>query len=84
MKNTGFYHAHLDKSGLEVIIFFMLNSAEHEILDVHKYKYVKKLSHFHTQISLKCYFSAHKCENANNIVDILTFTSRKKFLAQLS
>ena len=27
-----------ERSGPEVIIFFMLNSAEHEILNAHKYK----------------------------------------------
>ena len=37
--------------------FFMLNSAEHEILNARKYNNIKKFSFFHTQISLKCYFS---------------------------
>ena len=37
--------------------FFMLNSAEHEILNAYKYKNIKKLSIFQAQISLECYFS---------------------------
>ena len=37
--------------------FFMLNSAEHEILNAHKYKNIKKLSIIQAQISLECYFS---------------------------
>ena len=36
---------------------FMLNSAEHEILNAHKYKNIKKLSIFQAHISLECYFS---------------------------
>ena len=31
--------------------FFMLNSGEHEILNAHKYKNIKKFSFFQTQIS---------------------------------
>ena len=37
--------------------FFTLNSTEHEILNAHKYKNVKKFSFFQTQISRECYFS---------------------------
>ena len=37
--------------------FFMLNSVEHEILNAHKYKNIKKFSIFQTQISRECYFS---------------------------
>ena len=37
--------------------FFMLNSAEHEISNVHKYKIIKKFSFYKAQISLECYFS---------------------------
>ena len=37
--------------------FFMLNSVEHEILNAHKYKNVKKFSVFQTQISREYYFS---------------------------
>ena len=51
--------------------FFMLNSAEHEILNVHKCKNIKKFSLFQAQISLECYFSC-------------TFMSRKIFHAQFS
>ena len=41
--------------------YFMLNSADHEILNAHKYKNIKKLSIFQAQISLECNFPAHKC-----------------------
>ena len=37
--------------------FFLLNSAEHEILNALKYKNVKKVSIFQDQINLECYFS---------------------------
>ena len=37
--------------------FFMLNSAEHEILNAHKYKNIKKFSIFQAHLSLECYFS---------------------------
>ena len=37
--------------------FFTLNSVEHEILNAHTYKNIKKFSFFQTQISRECYFS---------------------------
>ena len=37
--------------------FFMHNSIEHEILNAHKYKYIKKFCLFKAQLSLECYFS---------------------------
>ena len=37
--------------------FFVLNSIEHEILNAHKYKNIKKFGHFKAQLSLECYFS---------------------------
>ena len=36
---------------------FMLNWAEHEIINAHKYKNIEKDSFFHAQISLDWYFS---------------------------
>ena len=45
--------------------FFMLNSAEHEILDAHKSNNIKKFGFFQAQISLECYFSCSemlKCQ----------------------
>ena len=38
--------------GPKVITFFMLNSAEHEILNTHKYKIIKKFSFSQAQLSL--------------------------------
>ena len=46
--------------------FSMLNSAEHEILNAHKYKNIKKFSFFQVQISLECHFSCSlmlKCQH---------------------
>ena len=41
------------KAGPEVIqVFFMLSSAENEILNAHKYKNINKFSFFQAQISL--------------------------------
>ena len=37
--------------------FFVLNSVEHEILNVHKYDNIKKFNIFQAQISLECIFS---------------------------
>ena len=34
--------------------FFMLNSAEHKILNAHKYQNTTKLSIFQAQVSLEC------------------------------
>ena len=36
----------------------MLNSAEHEVLNAHKYKNIKKFGFFQARINLECYFSA--------------------------
>ena len=37
--------------------FFVLNSFEHEILNAHKYKNIKKFGIFKAQLSLEYYFS---------------------------
>ena len=36
---------------------FMLSSVEHEILNAHKCKNIKKFGLYSAQISLECYFS---------------------------
>ena len=36
---------------------FMLNSAEHKVLNAHKYENIKKFSIFQAQVSLEYYFS---------------------------
>ena len=53
-----------DGTGIDVLIwprdyktFFVLNSVEHEILNAHKYKNIKKFGLFKAQLSLECYFS---------------------------
>ena len=52
----------LGQPGPEVIkLFFMLNSVEHEILNAQMYKNIKKVGVFQAQISLECFFPAHKC-----------------------
>ena len=60
----------------------MLNSAEHRILNAHKYKKCKKFSFFHAQRSLECYFSCSlmsKCQLLLS-VGILIIMSRKNFM----
>ena len=37
--------------------FIVLNSVEHEILNAHKYKNIKKFGIFKVHVSLECYFS---------------------------
>ena len=37
--------------------FFVLNSVEHEILNAHKYKNIKKCGLFKVQLGQECYFS---------------------------
>ena len=58
----------------------MLNSAEHEIVNAHKYKNIKKLSIFQAQMSLKDYFLCFLTVELPTIVDILTFEIRKNFM----
>ena len=41
--------------------FFVLNSVEHELLNAHTYKNIKKFGIFKVHVSLECYFSAHTC-----------------------
>ena len=36
--------------------FYMLNSAEHEILNAHMHKHMKKFSIFQARMSLECYY----------------------------
>ena len=44
--------------GPEVIkLFFVLDFTEHEILNAHKYKNIKKFSFLQAQMSQECYFS---------------------------
>ena len=45
--------------GSEVIKKYMLSSAEHEILNAHKYKNIKKFGFLGSYISLELYFPAH-------------------------
>ena len=46
-----FYIYNLEARARGYKTFFMLNSGEHEILNAHKYKNIKKFSLFQTQIS---------------------------------
>ena len=59
--------------------FFMLNSAEHDILNARKYRNIKKFSIFQAQISLECIFLLINVKMPI-IVGILTFMSRRKFM----
>ena len=55
----------------------MLNSVEHEILNAHKYKNIKKFGQFKAQLSLECYFSPLIHVKMPTTVGILTFMSGK-------
>ena len=63
--------------------FFVLNSVEHEILNAHKYKNIKKFGIFKAQLSLECYFSRSYMLNANNCWHFNIY-ERGKFHALLS
>ena len=52
--------------------FFMLHSAEHELLNARKYKENKKFSFCKAQISLECYFFQLINVKMPTIVGILT------------
>ena len=52
-------------TGPEITKKIMFNSAEHEILNAHKYKNIKKFSILQAQMSIEYYFSAHKLININ-------------------
>ena len=60
--------------------FFMLNSAEHEILNAHKYKNINKLSIFSGSDKPRMLFSLLIKVEMPTIVGISTFMSRKKFM----
>ena len=60
--------------------FFVLNSVEHEILNAHKYKNIKKFGLFKAQLSLECYFSSLIHVKMPTIVGILTFMSGENFM----
>ena len=62
----------------------MLNLVEHEILNAHKYKNIKKFSCFSAQKSLECYFSLHINVKMPTIGGIFNIDEQEKFHAQLS
>ena len=61
--------------------FFMLNSAEHDILNAHKYKNINNSDIFQAQTGLarKLFFQLINVKMPT-IVGILTFMSRKNFM----
>ena len=58
----------------------MLNSAEHEILNAHKYKYIKKFSIFSGLYKPRMLFFLLMNVKMPTSVGILTFMSRKNFM----
>ena len=62
----------------------MLNSDEHEILNAHKYKNIKKFSFFQTQISREAFFFLLINVKMPTIVGIFYIYKQGKFHAQLS
>ena len=68
------------KSGPEVIkLFFVLNSLEHEILNAHKYKNIKRFSLIGSNKPRILLFPLINVKMPT-FVDILTFISRKNFM----
>ena len=59
--------------------FFILNSAEHEILNAHKYKHIKKFCFFPGSDKPIMLFFLLLIVRMPTIVGILTFMSRKNF-----
>ena len=60
--------------------FFMLNSTEHEILNAHKYKNIKKFGFFFGSDKPRMLFFPLINVKMPTIVGILTFMSRKNFM----
>ena len=60
--------------------FFMLNSVEHEILNAHKYKNIKKLGFFFGSDEPRMLFFSLINVKMPTIFGILTFMSRKNFM----
>ena len=58
----------------------MLNSSEHEILNAHKYKNIKKVSFFLGSDKPRMLFFLLINVKMPTIVDILTFMSKKNFM----
>ena len=58
----------------------MLNSVEHEILNAHKYKDIKKFGLFNAQIRLELYFFPLIHVKMPTTVGILTFMSGENFM----
>ena len=63
---------------------FMLNSAEHEILNAHKYKKMKKNQHFSGSYKPRMLLFLLINVKMPTVVGILTFMSKKKNHAHLS
>ena len=59
---------------------YKFNSVEHEILNAHKYKNIKKFGLFKAQLSLECYFFPLIHVQMPKIVGILTYMSGKNFM----
>ena len=60
--------------------FFMLSSVEHEILNAHRYKNIKKFSFFSDSDKPKMLFFLLIYVKMPTIVGILTFMGRKNFM----
>ena len=60
--------------------FFMLNSDEHEILNAHKYKNIKKFSFFSDSDKPRMLFFLLLNVKMPTIVGIFTFMCRKNFM----
>ena len=80
---SGVYVSYKVTSGPKVIIFFMLNLAEHEILTAHKYKTSRNTVFFFIcsgSDKPRMIFFLLINVNMPTVVGILTFMSRKTFM----
>ena len=73
-------HGMIKQTGPEVIKLFMLNSVEHEILNAHKYKNIKKFSFFPDSDKPRMLFFLLINVKMPTTVGILAFMSRKNFM----
>ena len=66
-----------NKPGPDVVKYFRLNSAEHEILNAHKYKNIKKYQHFSGSDKSKMLFCLLINVKMPTTVGILTYMNGK-------
>ena len=71
---------HHNVPGPAIILFFMFNSAEHEILSAHKYRHIKKFSFLSGSDKPRMLFFLSLNAGRPTTVGILAFMSKKNFM----